>query len=212
MDAYYKSRYTFDKTRSVVWREIVRYLSPFIPAQGTAIDLGAGYCDFINNINARTKYAVDVSPEIGTHARPPAQVIRKPAWDLSPIADHSADVVHASNLLEHFTDEELDKTMQELKRVLKGNGRLILLQPNYRLSYKSYFDDPTHKKVFSDSALESFLIAHGFKIILKKPRFLPFSLRSRPSIIPVFPLLVRAYIHSPLKPFAGQMLFVSEKA
>jgi hypothetical protein len=101
--------------------------------------------------------------------------------------------------------------MGEVKRVLKNKGKIILMQPNYRLAYKTYFDDPTHKKVFSDSALESFLINYGFKIVLKKPRFLPFSLNSRPSIIPVFPWLIRAYLYSPFKPFAGQMLFVAEK-
>lgn len=210
MDSYYTSRYVFDKTRSIVWKEIVRFLNRFIPTQGTVVDLGAGYCDFINTVTARTKYAVDISPEIHKYTYPPVQVIQKVVWDLSLIFDHSIDIVHASNLLEHLTDEELEKTMCEIKRVLKQKGKLILLQPNYRFSYKTYFDDPTHRKVFSDAALESFLLGYGFEIILKKARFLPFSLRSRPSIIPVFPLLIRAYIYSPVKPFAGQMLFVAE--
>jgi hypothetical protein len=44
-------------------------------------------------------------------------------------------------------------------------------------------------------------------------RFLPFSMRSNSSLIPNFllPLVVRIYIHFPFKPFAGQMLFVTEK-
>ena len=85
------------------------------------------------------------------------------------------------------------------------------MQPNYRLSYKTYFDDPTHKKVFSDTALRAFLISFGFEIEMAKPRFLPFSLKSRPSIIPVLPIIIRAYLYSPIKPFAGQMLFVAKK-
>lgn len=212
-DQYYKSRYVFDKRRSLVWKEIVKFLSRYIPADSTVIDLGAGYCDFVNNVKAAKKYAVDTSPELANFASPETIKINAAAWDLKEIPSASVDVVHASNLFEHFSDEELEKVMKEVKRVLKPGGKLVLMQPNYRLASKNYFDDPTHKKVFSDAALESFLVSHDLKIVLKKARFLPFSMRSNSSIIPEFllPFIVRAYILSPLKPFAGQMLFVSQK-
>lgn len=211
-DKYYESRYTFDPRRSLIWKEIVRYESKFIP-NGAVVDLGAGYCDFINNVLAEKKYAVDTSSELENYAAPGIVKINQAAWNLHEIPNASVDIVHASNLFEHFTDEELDRVMKEVKRVLKVGGRLILMQPNYRLAAKNYFDDPTHKKVFSDGALESFLISHDMKIILKKPRFLPFSMKSNSSLIPnlLIPLIVRAYIYSPFKPFAGQMLFISEK-
>lgn len=210
-DTYYASRFVQDPTRNVVWGEIVRHHARYIPPHAVVVDLGAGYCDFINLVSAQKKYAVDTSPELASWAHEDVETISAPAWDLSSLADASVDVVHASNLFEHFTDDELARVMNEVKRVLKKGGRLILMQPNYRLAYKTYFDDPTHKKVFSDSALESFLVSHGMTIEVKKARFLPFSLRSRPSLIPVHPLIVRAYLSSPFKPFAGQMLFVAQK-
>ena len=212
-DKYYKSRYVFDPRRSFIWKEIVGFESKFIPKSGTVVDLGAGYCDFINNVNSKKKYAVDYSPELSKFASEEVIKINKEAWDLSEIEDDSVDVVHASNLFEHFTDEELSRVMKDVKRILKKGGKLILMQPNYRLNPKHYFDDPTHKKVFSDAALESFLLSQDMKIVLKMPRFLPFSMKSNSSIIPnsLLPLIVRIYIHSPVKPFAGQMLFVSEK-
>lgn len=209
-DSYYKSRYTFNNDRSVVWKEIVRYLKKYINNKKTVLDLGAGYCDFINNVSAENKIAVDMSPDFAEYAGKDVKTIQSAATDLGVVEANSVDVVFSSNLLEHLTDNELDKTMSEVKRVLKNGGLFISMQPNYRLSYKTYFDDPTHKKVFSDSALESFLISHDFEIIKKMPRFLPFSLKSRPSIIPVFPFIIRAYLNSPIKPFAGQMLFVSK--
>ncbi len=210
-DPYYESRFVYDPTRRVVWGEIVRHHSKFIPKDAVVVDLGAGYCDFINLVEAKKKYAVDTSPELSMYAQEGIEKINAVAWELSNIMSESVDVIHASNLFEHFTDDELAKVMSEVKRVLKNGGKLILMQPNYRLAYKTYFDDATHKKVFSDAALESFLVAHGMNIILKKPKFLPFSLRSRPGIIPVQPWLIRAYINSPWKPFAGQMLFIVEK-
>jgi len=213
-DKYYESRFTFNSSRSIVWKEIIRFLKKYIPENGVVVDLGAGYCDFINNINASKKYAIDISSELSLYAREDVAQINRTGWNFHEIVDESADILLASNFLEHFTDEDLEKIMKEIRCVLKKGGKLILMQPNYRLAYKNYFDDPTHKKVFSDAALESFLLSYDFKIILKKSRFLPFSMRSDSSLIPRFllPLIVRAYIHSPLKPFAGQMLFVAEKS
>ena len=42
-----------------------------------------------------------------------------------------------------------------------------------------------------------------------EPRFLPYSMRE--SRLPVKPWLVRAYLRSPIRPLAGQMLLVAEK-
>jgi ubiquinone/menaquinone biosynthesis C-methylase UbiE len=212
-DPYYASRYVFDPKRKIVWKEIVKFLQKFVSTNGTVLDLGAGYCDFINNISAGEKYAVDISPELEKYAGKNIKKINSPAWNLSAILDESVDVVFASNLLEHLAEEELQKTASEIKRVLKPTGKLILMQPNYRLSAKKYFDDPTHKKIFDDISLENFLISRDFRIIKKMPRFLPFSMRSNSSLIPNFllPFVVRIYIRSPIKPLASQMLFVAEK-
>lgn len=212
IDPYYQSRYTFDKDRTTVWKEIVRYLDPYLPKEGAVVDLGAGYCDFINNAPGKVRYAVDTSPDLSRYAGDTVIQINGTAWDMPSIADGSVDVVHASNLFEHFDDGELAKAFAEVRRVLKPGGALILLQPNYYYAYRGYFDDPTHKKVFSHESLNNMLMTEGFSVVLRKNRFLPFSMKSRPSLIPVQPLIVRAYIHSPIKPGAGQMLFVARKA
>lgn len=212
-DKYYESRFKFNPERRRVWGEIARFHQRFVPNDAVVVDLGAGYCDFINLIKAGKKYAVDTSPETPNYKDQDVEFLQKPAWDLSDIVDNSVNVIHASNLLEHFDDMELEKVMREVKRVLKVGGKLILMQPNYKLAYKNYFDDYTHKKVWSDVSLPDFLVAHDFKVIIHMPRFLPFSMKSDSSLLPRFliPFIVRAYLHSPLKPFAGQMMFVAEK-
>lgn len=209
-DPYYTSRYIWNNDRAIVWKEIVRYLRPYLDRKNTILDLGSGYCDFINNTEAKEKIAVDMSSDSEQYCASGVCFIQSVATDLSAVTSHSVDVVFASNLLEHLTDTELDLCMGEVRRVLKSGGLFISMQPNYRYSYKTYYDDPTHKKVFSHTALESFLISHTFEIVRKMPKFLPFSLKSRPSLIPIHPLLIRAYLHSPYKPFAGQMLFITK--
>ena len=211
---YYNSgQYDYDSRRTVAWKEIIKFLTPFIKSEAVVVDLGAGYCDFINQVQAAKKYAVDYSPEISKFTGPGVQAIQAPAWDLSMIQDNSVDVVHASNLFEHFDDIQLGKVVSEVNRVLKRGGKIILLQPNFRLQPGRYFDDHTHKKVFNDSSLASFLISNGYKIVLNMPRFLPQEVKDGPSILPNFllPFIVRIYIHSPLKPLAGQMLLIGEK-
>ena len=210
IDTYYKSRFIFNKDRDVVWKEIVRFLKPFLKDRHTILDLGAGYCDFINNVSAEKKIAVDISPELSLYAQKDVERVNSLATDLSKVGEATVDVVFSSNLLEHLSDQELTVCLSEVKRVLKKGGLFITMQPNYRLAYKTYFDDFTHKKVFSDESLRGFLVAQDFTIIKYWKKFLPFSLKSRPSLIPVHPWLVRAYLHFPYKPFAGQMLFISQ--
>jgi SAM-dependent methyltransferase len=153
-DPYYASRFTFNPARRAVWEEIVRYESRFLPRDAVVLDLGAGYCDFINVVQAKKKYAIDISPELTQYANKEVITIQRPGWNYHEIPDASLDVVHASNFLEHFSDDELSEIMREIKRMLRPHGTLILMQPNYALAYRTYFDDYTHKKVFSHTSLE----------------------------------------------------------
>jgi hypothetical protein len=90
-----------------------------------------------------------------------------------------------------------------LRRKLASGGTLNILQPNYRYAYREYFDDYTHVSVFSHISLTDFLRANGFDVLEISPRFLPLTVKSR---LPVSPWLIRAYLASPIKPLAKQML------
>jgi hypothetical protein len=80
--------------------------------------------------------------------------------------------------------------------------RLIVLQPNFKFSFKQYFDDYTHKTIFTDKSLIDFLGALGFKCELNYPKFLPYSVKSK---FGGFSWLIPFYLLSPIKSFAGQM-------
>lgn len=52
------------------------------------------------------------------------------ATDLSEFADGSVNAIHASQLLEHFTQEESIRTIKEWRRALRVGGYLVISVPD----------------------------------------------------------------------------------
>jgi len=206
----YIGRYPRVKSRVGVWREIVRYVHHDIGPVDTLLELGAGYCDFVNQFPARRKVAFDVNPEMRPYAAGDVdlRIEDVAAGDLLEKVG-SVDLVFASNFLEHLDQHELGELLPKIRQVLRPGGGLVLLQPNHDLSPEHYFDDPTHKTVFSHKTIAGFLGGFGFTVTRLIPGLLPFSMKSR---LPKFPILVRLYLNSPFRPFAGQMYVVAERS
>lgn len=209
---YFHTRFGFDERRDVVWREVCRYLQRYVRPDGRVLDLGAGYCNFINNIRAGEKHAVDLFPELPRYAAPGVITHLASCTALGFIPDARLDVVFASNLFEHLTREDLATTLREVRRVLRAGGKLIALQPNFRLCYKTYFDDYTHLQIFTDRSLADVFETSGFDVVDSQPRFLPVNMKSTLRVpIPKLDWCVRAYLALPWRPRAGQMLMVGER-
>jgi SAM-dependent methyltransferase len=179
-----------------------------VPAGGTVLDLGAGYGDFSKNIRAARRVAFDSNPGLANFVEAPIDAQVGDVTDLSRFADSLFDVVFASNLLEHLPWPELDRTVAEVRRVLAPDGRFILMQPNFRLRPREYFDDYTHRTIFTDRSLPDFLAASGFTVEHVEPRFLPLTMKSRLSFGHA---LVPWYLRLPYRPLAGQMLVVATR-
>jgi SAM-dependent methyltransferase len=208
--AYFQTRFAFDPKREVVWQEIVAYFHArqIVPRGATVLELGAGYCHFINNVDARQKIALDIGPVTAAHARSDVRVLTQRADDTLPLESSSVDAVFASNLFEHLTRPALEAAAREILRVLRPGGRLVIVQPNYKYCARDYFDDYTHVGVFSHVSLTDFFQSEGFTPVVVQPRFLPFSMKSR---LPIVPWAIRLYLNLPVRPFAAQMLLVLEK-
>jgi ubiquinone/menaquinone biosynthesis C-methylase UbiE len=202
--AYHKTRFASDDRREALWKTLCEsYFNRLIPPDATVLELGAGYCNFINNIRCKRRFAVDMWPGIQDAAQPGVRTIVGSVTDLSFVPDASVDFAFASNLFEHLAQADFALTLCELRRTLSRGGSLNILQPNYKLAYREYFDDYTHVAIYSDTSICDFLAANGFRVIERHPGFLPFSIKSR---WPVSPFLIRLYLASPVKPFAKQML------
>ena len=196
------------KSRRGVWREIVKCVQKDAGEVHTLLELGTGYCDFINQFPARRKIGYDLRSNVPQFAEAGVDIRTESAVELSGLENDSVDLVFASNFMEHLCREEHDVLLPRISDVLSHSGRLILIQPNYRLNPEHYFDDETHQTIFSDENITPFLEGYSFRVLKLIPGFLPFSMKSR---LPKWPFLVRLYLNSPLKPLAGQMYVVSVK-
>jgi hypothetical protein len=209
-DGYFDSRLPSDPRREVLWRTLWRaYFCHLIRADDTVLDLGAGYCHFINNVRSQRRLAVDKWPGFAAWAAPGVEARVGDIGDLAWLADGSVDFVLASNVFEHLSKDALSRLLPRLREKLASRGRLCLIQPNYRYCSKEYFDDYTHVTVFSHVSIGDLLTAHGFRVLECRPRFLPLTVKSR---LPVHPALIRAYLASPIRPGAKQMLVLAAPA
>ena len=201
---YHDTRLAYDAKRNIVWKALWHYyFRNRIDANSTVLDLGCGYGEFINNVVARERIALDSWSGFERHLAPGVRGLCSVATDLSGIADHSVDYVFASNLFEHLTQAEFAAALTQIRCKLKPDGRLTLLQPNYRYCSSEYFDDYTHASIWTHVSIVDFLAANGFTVVELHPRFLPLSVKSP---LPVWPSLIRLYLALPFSPLGKQML------
>jgi hypothetical protein len=203
-EAYHDTRFERDPKRAVLWRALWRYYFRHrIGSDESVLDLGSGYGDFINNVEARRRIALDIWPDLAKHLGPDVEAVVAPVTDLSAIADGSVDYAFASNLFEHITKSDLAAVLAALRQKLSARGRLTMLQPNYRYCYAEYFDDYTHITVWSHVSLTDFLRGNGYEVLETHPKFMPLTVKSS---LPVWGPLIGAYLLSPIKPMGKQML------
>ena len=151
---------------------------------------------------------MDIDPTVRRAAAAHVQAELGDCTDLSRFDDGQFDVVFASNLLEHLDRPVTDLLLAESARVLRKGGTLILLQPNFRLNPGGYFDDYTHRTIFTDVSLRDWLESAGFDIVKETPRFLPLTVKSR---LGAFSFLTPLYLKLPWRPLAGQMFVLAER-
>jgi SAM-dependent methyltransferase len=207
---YFSFSMPYDPRREVVWREITKYLKRYINKTDHVLELGAGYCHFINNVIAAEKYALDLDGAVlEKYATKNVHTMTGNVLEIDKIFNHKFDVIFASNLLEHLPINELHRLLPLIRDRLKKNGRFIVLQPNYRYAFKEYFDDFTHITVLDHLSLQRLLLTHSFKVKKVYKKFLPYTIESK---LPVFSWLVYLYLRSPIKVMGKQMLLIASNS
>lgn len=210
-DRYHETRLPFDPRREVLWRALWKFhFSKYIGPPDCVLDLGSGYANFINNVKAARRIAVDNWPGFIEHLTDGVEGYVGNASDLSFLADHSVDFAFANNLIEHLTKQEFSSLLAGLRKKLTDRGLFAAMQPNYRYAYKEYFDDYTHVTVYSHESLCDFLEANEFCVVECIPRFMPLTLKD--SRMVVSEPLIRMYLNLPVKPLGKQMFVMAKPA
>ena len=198
--------------RNKVWQVLTReFFSRWVKPDSTVLDLGCGYGEFINNIQAVRKFAMDLNPDAISHLAKNIEFLHQDCSAPWPMAENSLDVVFTSNFFEHLPDKEsLNRTLRQALRALKPGGRLIALGPNIKYLHGEYWDFYDHHVYLTETSLGEAMEVEGYEIDVIKPRFLPFTMVKAPEY-PMF--FVRLFIALPLlwKLLGRQFLVVARK-
>ena len=101
------------------------FFQKYIPKESSILEIGAGYCEFINAIEAKKKIALDINPDIRLYAYDNIEVIIGKSIQMLYIEDESVDRVIANNFFEHLTKADIIQTLHEVHRVLKPEGKIL---------------------------------------------------------------------------------------
>lgn len=198
--------------RTKVWQVLVAYFAQWFPSTGTILDLGAGYCEFINNVAAGVKYAMDLNPDV--HKRAAGRGITVLEQDCSqpwPVREGELDAVFTSNFLEHLPHKSAVSTvLAHAYRSLKPGGRFIAMGPNIKYAPGEYWDFFDHYVELTEMSLAEALSNTGFEIEKQVGRFLPYTM-SHGREYPIWTL--RMYLAMPFvwPLFGKQFLVIGRK-
>lgn len=209
----YDRRFNGDQEyRNRVWKVLVEhFFNSYIPQNGTLLDLGCGYGQFINHVNSGRRLAMDLNPHASSWLAPGVTFLHQDCSQPWDVADDSLDLVFTSNFFEHLpTKEHLSSTLAQAWRCLKPGGQLVAMGPNAKVVYGKYWDFLDHHLALTELSLAEALEIEGFVVTKCIPRFLPYTMvGKRQQPLP----LVRMYVKLPIawRWLGHQFLVIAEK-
>lgn len=195
--------------KSTVWKTLCEaFFSKYIKQTDTVLDVGAGFCEFINNISCKRRIANDVNEEFIEHANDGVETI---IGDIGRVKNLEVDKVMLSNILEHLnTKDEVIEMLLKVHSILKPNGQVLIVQPNINLVKEEYWSFIDHKVALNEKSVTEALETTGFKVEKVIKRFLPYTIKSS---LPTKRLYILFYLLVPqfFRVNAGQSFFLASK-
>lgn len=137
------------------------------------LDVGTGTGHLVKFLNERgfdahgcdsSQQAILIAQKINKKAK-----IKKASADKLPYKNSSFDLVSAISVIEHLTKRQSREFIKEAKRVLKPNGYIFLVTPNFATPIRIIqgnkwfgYNDPTHINFFTPMSLKHLLKSNGF--------------------------------------------------
>jgi 2-polyprenyl-3-methyl-5-hydroxy-6-metoxy-1,4-benzoquinol methylase len=144
--------------------------------RGSLLDIGSGTGAFLNTMKEKGWQVKGVEPD--EDARRLAKQLYGLSIDgpasINELSDQSFDAITLWHVLEHV--HHLHEYVEQLKRLLKPQGKLFIAVPNYQskdaAAYRLYwaaYDVPRHLYHFSPKSIDVLMQQHGLKIEKQKP-------------------------------------------
>jgi ubiquinone/menaquinone biosynthesis C-methylase UbiE len=159
----------FNKGDEIHLEHMTRYIfaSQFVKDKEILdIACGSGYgSDYILKSGAKKVTGVDISGEAIDYCK--EKYIHKNLNFMQgdatkiPLDDHCVDIIISFETIEHIGEESQKKFMEEIKRVLRANGMLIMSTPNVMISPQG---NPFHVKELTLNEFKSVLSKNFSKI------------------------------------------------
>lgn len=210
----YKIRYrnTSLERKNLAWKLVCKKIyQKYINANDTVLDIASGHGEFINNIQAKRKLALDLNPDAAKYLDDEIEFYNINAFDIGD-KFNNLDVILASNFLEHLADKkELDHFLRLSYETLRPGGRILIVGPNLRYIPGKYWDYYDHNIGLTHFSLMEALELVGFNISKCIDRFLPHLDRGSKMNTPLF--FISLYLHFPLawRMLGGDFFIVAEK-
>lgn len=206
----YRFRNVSSKKKNEVWSAISEFIYRRTGRPRAVLDPAAGTCEFINAVPSEERWALDVSKHVAASAASGVTVKVGNALT-TKLNQGFFDLVFVSNFLEHLREPaQITRLMEQMHSTLKDEGKIVVMGPNFRFCYKTYFDFADHHLPLTEKAVEEHLVNAGFTIERSYPQFLPFSFTGK---LPASRTLTKIYLALPFawKIFGKQFLIIAKK-
>lgn len=141
-------QYEFQKIKNVVLKNYKR--NDFL-----LVDIGSGLCKFAMNVAMYNKkeniYCIDVNRDLVNLAKKNNFVSTEGLITSLPYKNDFFDVVHCSHVIEHLTYPDIIYAINEMMRVVKKEGLVIIRSPlwaNHR-----FYNDIDHVRPYPPEAI-----------------------------------------------------------
>ena len=213
LDAVYARRFSDREAaaKDRLWREVVRHLQRWYPSDGSILDIACDRGDFIRHVQARDRWASDMR-DVSASLPPDVRFVQADGRALLDVLPPAAfDGIFMSNYLEHLpSSDAVVEQLQVCAGLLRTGGRVVILQPNIRLTGAAFWDFIDHRTPLTERSLTEAAEIAGFRTVVVITRFLPYTTKN---LLPSHPLLVRGYLAFPpvWRLLGRQTLYVGER-
>ena len=165
----------YQQVKNLMLQKKLSWIENLSPEKGKILDLGAGTGDFLLAAKKSGWEVTGVEPNEDARSLAGKKGVRL-IEETGSLPDHEFDVITMWHVLEHVPNpfQQID----ELSRLLKPNGFLIIAVPNFKSydaqKYKEHwaaFDVPRHLYHFSPLAIEKIFNTKDFELISQKGLF-----------------------------------------